>query len=92
MLEDRQGNLWLATQGSGLVKFDREHRRFIRYVYKAGDSDGLAEDRLTTLFEDRDGSHLGSPFRERPATLFLCSSGISACEPKAEKKISRLFL
>ncbi len=55
MLEDRQGNLWLATQGSGLVKFDREHRRFIRYVYKAGDSDGLAEDRLTTLFEDRDG-------------------------------------
>ena len=56
MLEDRHGNLWLATRGSGLVKFDREHSRFIGYTYKLGDSDGLAEDRVITLFEDRDGS------------------------------------
>ena len=31
MLEDQNGALWVATQGSGLLKFDRDHRRFIRY-------------------------------------------------------------
>jgi ligand-binding sensor domain-containing protein/signal transduction histidine kinase len=56
MLEDRHGNLWLATTGSGLLRLDSVHGRFISYTYKPGDSDGLAEDRMVTLFEDRDGS------------------------------------
>ena len=55
-MEDRHGTSWLATQGSGLMKFDREHQRFIGYRYKLGDSDGLAQDSITTLLEDRDGS------------------------------------
>ena len=56
MLEDRNGNLWLATEGAGLLKFDREHLRFIRYRNHLSDSDSLAEDRLSTLFEDKEGS------------------------------------
>ena len=31
MLEDRNGALWLGTHGAGLLKFDRDHRRFVRY-------------------------------------------------------------
>jgi ligand-binding sensor domain-containing protein len=56
MLEDRNGDLWLATQGAGLLKLDREHFRFIRYRNHLSDSDSLAEDRLTCLFEDNEGS------------------------------------
>jgi ligand-binding sensor domain-containing protein len=38
MMEDRHGNLWLATQGSGLMKLDREDQRFISYRSKLGDA------------------------------------------------------
>jgi ligand-binding sensor domain-containing protein len=31
MLEDRDGTLWFGTVGDGLVKFDRNGRKFIRY-------------------------------------------------------------
>ena len=30
MIESRDGTLWLATMGAGLLKLDREHRRFVR--------------------------------------------------------------
>jgi ligand-binding sensor domain-containing protein len=55
LLEDRQGDLWLATQGAGLLKLDREHHRFIGYRFTVGAADGLAEDRINTIFEDREG-------------------------------------
>ena len=55
MLEDREGDLWLATVGSGLLKLDREHHRFMGYRFTVGDPDGLAEDRINALFEDREG-------------------------------------
>jgi ligand-binding sensor domain-containing protein len=44
MLEDRQGDLWVGTQGSGLLKLDREHHRFIGYRLTVGATDGLGED------------------------------------------------
>jgi len=31
MLEDKDGTLWFGTFGDGLVKFDRQERKFIRY-------------------------------------------------------------
>jgi signal transduction histidine kinase/ligand-binding sensor domain-containing protein len=55
MLQDLRGDLWLATEGSGLLKLDRENHRFIGYRFTVGNPDGLAEDRINTLFEDREG-------------------------------------
>jgi ligand-binding sensor domain-containing protein/signal transduction histidine kinase len=56
MTEDREGTLWLATHGAGLLKFDREHRRFVRYRYTPGDPYGLPQNNVENLFADREGS------------------------------------
>jgi streptogramin lyase len=56
MIEDRNGMLWFATAGSGLLKLDREHNRFIRYRNYANDPQSLAMDNLVALSEDRDGN------------------------------------
>jgi PAS domain S-box-containing protein len=56
MLEDQNGTLWVATQRFGLLKFDRNHRRFIRYHNDPSDPESLAQDSLIFLFEDREGS------------------------------------
>jgi PAS domain S-box-containing protein len=73
MLEDRDGTLWFGTFGDGLVKFDRQRRKFIRYRNDPATPDSLGEDNVTTLFQDREGSiwaglHMMAPnrFSTRP--------------------------
>jgi signal transduction histidine kinase/streptogramin lyase len=56
MLEDRAGNLWLGTLSDGLLLFDREKARFVRYRNDPSNPDSLPENRITTLLEDREGS------------------------------------
>jgi ligand-binding sensor domain-containing protein/signal transduction histidine kinase len=54
--EDRNGTLWLATHGAGLLKLDREHRRLVRYRNNPGDPDSLLQNNVENLFADREGS------------------------------------
>jgi signal transduction histidine kinase/ligand-binding sensor domain-containing protein len=56
MLEDRNGNIWIGTTGAGLLKFDREHRRFVRYRKIPGDPDSIGQDTVVKLYEDREGN------------------------------------
>src|SRR5260370_35384098 len=56
MLEDRNGTLWLATHGSGLLKFDRDGRAFIRYANNPADPDSLPQNNVHTLLLDREGN------------------------------------
>jgi ligand-binding sensor domain-containing protein/signal transduction histidine kinase len=56
MLEDRRGTLWIATHGPGLLKFDREHERFIRYRNDDSDPDSLPQNDVDALFADHEGS------------------------------------
>jgi ligand-binding sensor domain-containing protein/signal transduction histidine kinase len=56
MLEDRGGILWLGTLSDGLLRFDRENARFIRYRNDPSNPDSLPENRITTLVEDREGN------------------------------------
>ena len=54
LLEDHEGTMWFGTAARGLLKFDREHRRFISYHNLPGDSDSLLDNRVIALFEDRE--------------------------------------
>jgi ligand-binding sensor domain-containing protein/signal transduction histidine kinase len=56
MLEDQSGNLWLSTRGAGLLRFDRDHRKFIRYRNNPADQDSLPQNNVESLFVDREGS------------------------------------
>jgi ligand-binding sensor domain-containing protein/signal transduction histidine kinase len=55
MLEDREGNFWVATLSDGLLRFDRKNARFIRYRNDPSNPDSIPENRITTLLEDREG-------------------------------------
>jgi ligand-binding sensor domain-containing protein/signal transduction histidine kinase len=54
MLEDREGNLWAGTLSDGLLRFDRENARFIRYRNDPSNPDSLPENRITALLKDRE--------------------------------------
>lgn len=55
MIEDGKGTLWLGTIGAGLLKFDREHKRFIRYRNNVADVESIGEDSIGYLAVDREG-------------------------------------
>jgi signal transduction histidine kinase/ligand-binding sensor domain-containing protein len=55
MLEDQNGVLWLSTNGAGLLKFDREHQRFIRYRNNLADPESLAQNSVRQVFADQEG-------------------------------------
>ena len=56
VLQDKEGVLWLGTQGAGLLKFDREHRTALCYRNHADDPESLADDRVIALTQDREGN------------------------------------
>ena len=54
--EDAQGQLWIASMGEGLLRYDPDRRHFVRYRNHPEDPNSIAEDDITTLFRDRDGN------------------------------------
>ena len=70
MLEDGNGELWIATHGLGLLKLDREHGRFIHYSNLPADPQSLPQDKLDALFADLSLIHISlsanSPMRTSP--------------------------
>jgi signal transduction histidine kinase/ligand-binding sensor domain-containing protein len=82
MLENRDGELLLATHGLGLLKLDRARRQFIRYGNIPGDPQSLPQDKLDALFEDREGNIWVAPGRMAPAFL--------ATKPPPFKKLPKV--
>jgi len=57
VLEDRAGDLWFGSPGGGILKFDREHRRFLRYRFRGGSpaTPVGAENQVIVLAQDSEG-------------------------------------
>jgi len=56
MLEDSAGNIWLATWGGGLDKFDTEKNRFVHFRHDEKNAGSISADLVTTLAKDHEGN------------------------------------
>ena len=55
-VEDDNKTLWIASDGAGLLKLDRERGVFIRYQHYPENPESIAEDRVMSLCGDREGN------------------------------------
>ena len=83
ILEDRRKNLWVATENGGLVRIrDGQASRFMF-------TDGLTDNKVLSLFEDREGSlwvGTGSGldrFRDTKITTYTAREGLPTSNTKA---------
>ncbi|MDX1498316.1 MAG: two-component regulator propeller domain-containing protein [Woeseiaceae bacterium] len=54
--EDGDGNLWLATKGGGVARWDRDSDTFTSFRHDPADPDSLASDDIRTLLLREDGT------------------------------------
>ena len=53
---DKDGFLWIGTQGGGLNRFDRKTETFISYRHDANDDNTISNDDIWSICEDSDGN------------------------------------
>lgn len=53
--EDQEGNLWIATWGGGLNKYDWRKEKFIRQKFSVRNFSGVRKDYINKLFRDSEG-------------------------------------
>lgn len=54
--KDPRGNLWIGTNGNGLVRFDPPSGRYRVYAHVPSDPQSLSYDRVAALWVDRGGT------------------------------------
>ncbi len=55
LLEDKRGNLWIGTNGNGLLKLDKQTGRFHLYRHHKSDPGSISSDIVISLLEDKQG-------------------------------------
>ena len=55
ILEDREGFLWIGTEGGGLYHFDRDSETFSAYRHNTKRTGSLGSDMVYCLYEDHNG-------------------------------------
>jgi signal transduction histidine kinase/CheY-like chemotaxis protein/ligand-binding sensor domain-containing protein len=77
IVEDNDGNIWAATIGGGLNKFDRNTNRFHRYVHNEKDKNSISSNFVSKVALDRSGK------------LWVATqkSGLNLFDPKTGKSL-----
>lgn len=62
---DRENNLWIATFGSGIIKYNKTDNSYTRFIPDPTGKSGFGDDEILSLYSDRNeilwaGSHLGA--------------------------------
>ncbi|MGI9204621.1 MAG: two-component regulator propeller domain-containing protein [Woeseiaceae bacterium] len=74
--EDSDQNIWLATQGSGIVRWNRATDSFTAFRHDPSDPDSLASDDIRTLLLNADGTvWVGT--RDQGVDLFDPRTGVA---------------
>lgn len=55
IIEDKEGNLWIATWGGGISKFDRQREQFTTYKHNNG-ANSLSSDLVNSIIMDHEGN------------------------------------
>jgi PAS domain S-box-containing protein len=56
VVESANGDLWIATWGGGLNRFDRNRNIFITYKHDPSDPGSIASDFIRNVYEDHEGN------------------------------------
>ncbi|MDR2764991.1 MAG: response regulator [Tannerella sp.] len=55
LMEDSDGQLWIATMGNGVYKYNPGDGSYLHYAYHAGDSTGLSSSSVSDIMQDSRG-------------------------------------
>jgi ligand-binding sensor domain-containing protein len=53
---DKEGNIWLATLGAGILKFDPTQARFTQYRHSDTDTNSIGANWVSAILADKDGN------------------------------------
>ncbi|MBS1526674.1 MAG: hypothetical protein JST19_13540, partial [Bacteroidetes bacterium] len=55
LMEDRQGNIWIAPEGGGVYKYIAAQKRFVHFVHDSKNPNSICDNTMEAFLEDRSG-------------------------------------
>jgi signal transduction histidine kinase/ligand-binding sensor domain-containing protein len=56
IIESRNGDLWIGTEGGGISRFDRNREQFTSFINKPSNGNSLCNNSVQNIIEDKEGA------------------------------------